>query len=81
MKNSLITVLISKFNFINLFLIILGLTFFDIDLKAHYKGQYLNESDAQDRAREIGCFGTFKIKKMWLPCANERELHKYLRKN
>ena len=74
MKNSLKTNLISKLKLINIFLIVFG-------LKAHLRGNYLTESEAKEKAKELGCSGTFKLKEMWMPCQSEKELHKYLRKN
>ncbi len=50
-------------------------------LKAHYKGYYSSKSEAIEKARELGCVGTFKLKDFWMPCENEKELHKHLRKN
>ena len=81
MKNSSKTNLISKLKLINVFLIVFGLNLFNIESKAHLKGNYLTESEAKENAKEIGCIGTFKLNQMWMPCKNEKELHKYLRKN
>ena len=81
MKNSLKTILVSKLKLINIFFIIFGLNIFDIELKAHLKGYYLTESEAKEKAKDLGCSGIFKIKEMWMACENEKELHKYLRKN
>ena len=81
MKNSLKTNLISKLKLINFFLIIFGFNLIDIELKAHLRGSYSTESEAKEKAKELGCMSTFKLKKMWMPCENEKELHKYLRKN
>ena len=80
MKNSLKTNLISKLKLINVFFFIFGLNGIDIELNAHLRGYYTSESEAKDKAKEIGCIGTFKLKQMWMPCENEKELHKYLRK-
>ena len=81
MKNSLKTNLISKLKLINVFLIIFGFNSIDIELKAHLKGYYSTESEAKEKAKELGCLGTFKIKEMWMACESEKDLHKYLRKN
>ena len=81
MKNSLKTNLISKLKLINIFCIIFGFNLIDIDSKAHFKGYYSSESEAKEKAKDLGCIGTFKLKKLWMPCASEKELHKYLRKN
>ena len=81
MKNSLKTNLISKLNLINVFIIIFGFILIDIELKAHLRGYYSNESEAKEKAKDLGCIGTFKIKEMWMACESEKELHKYLREN
>ena len=81
MKNSLKTNLISKLKLINVFLLIFGFNLIDIELKAHLRGYYSTESEAKEKAKELGCFGTFKIKEMWMACESEKDLHKYLRKN
>ena len=81
MKNSLKTNNISKLKLINVFLIIFGFNVIDIELKAHLRGYYSTESEAKEKAKELGCNGTFKLKKMWMPCESEKELHKFLRKN
>ena len=81
MKNSLKTNLISKLKLINVFLIVFGFNLIDIESKAHLRGNYLTESEAKDKAKKLGCSGTFKLKEMWMPCHSEKELHKYLRKN
>ncbi len=80
MKNSLKTNLISKLKLINVFLIVFGFNLIDIESKAHLRGNYLTESEAKEKAKKLGCSGTFKLKEMWMPCHSEKELHKYLRK-
>ena len=80
MKNSLKTNIISKLKFINIFLIVFGFNLIQIESKAHLRGNYLTESEAKEKANELGCSGTFKLKEMWMPCHSEKELHKYLRK-
>ena len=81
MKNSLKTNFISKLKLINFFLIIFGLNLIDIESNAHLRGYYTTESEAKEKAKDLGCIGTFKLKEMWMPCHSEKELHKYLRKN
>ena len=81
MKNSLKTNLISKLKLINVFLIVFGFNLINIESKAHLRGNYLTESGAKEKAKKLGCSGTFKLKEMWMPCHSEKELHKYLRKN
>ena len=81
MKISIKTNLVSKLKLINLLFIIFGFNVFNIKLMAHPRGYYSTEGEAKEKAKELGCIGTFKLKKMWMPCENEKELHKYLRKN
>ena len=80
MKNTFKTFLISKLKLINLFLIIFGFNSIDYDLKAHLRGYYSTEIEAKEKAKDLGCVGTFKINDMWMACESEKELHKYLRK-
>ena len=44
------------------------------------KGTFSSEQKAAKKSLELGCIGTHKNKDKWLPCENEKELHKYLRK-
>ena len=81
MKNSLKTNLISKLKLINVFFIVLGFNLIGFDSKAHLRGNYLTEREAEGKAKELGCSGIFKLKKMWMPCESEKKLHEYLRKN
>ena len=47
---------------------------------AHGKGIYATEDEARKRATEIGCSSVHENNDRWMPCADERELHKQLRK-
>ena len=47
---------------------------------AHGKGLYATEAEAQQRAAEIGCNSVHENNGRWMPCTDERELHKQLRK-
>ena len=47
---------------------------------AHAKGLYATETEAQQRATEIGCSSVHEKNGRWMPCADERELHQQLRK-
>ena len=47
---------------------------------AHLRGTFISEEEAENRSLELGCKGIHKNKDKWLPCKNEKELHKYLRK-
>ena len=47
---------------------------------AHGKGLYGTEAEAQQRAAEIGCKSVHENNGRWMPCTDERDLHKQLRK-
>ena len=47
---------------------------------AHGKGLYTTETEARQRAAEIGCSSVHENNGRWMPCANEQELHQQLRK-
>ena len=47
---------------------------------AHGKGLYATETEAKQRAAEIGCTTVHENNGRWMPCADERELHRHLRK-
>ena len=81
MKNSFKTNFIFKLKLINVFLILFGFNLIDFELKAQLKGYYSTESEAKEKAKDLGCIGSFKLKEMWMACESEKELHKYLRKN
>ena len=81
MKISLKINLVYKLKLINIILIVFGFNVINFESKAHLRGKYLTESEAKEKAKELGCSGTFKLKEMWMPCQSEKELHKYLRKN
>ena len=46
----------------------------------HSKGIYQTKVDAEKRAGEIGCKSVHQNNGKWMPCADERELHRQLRK-
>ena len=46
---------------------------------AHMKGQFSSKQEAVKKSLELGCKEIHKNQKKWLPCKNEKELHKYLR--
>ena len=46
---------------------------------AHTKGKFTSDKEALKMSKELGCKGIHKKKDKWLPCQNEKELHKYLR--
>lgn len=47
---------------------------------SHSKGIYQSKEEAQKRADEIGCITVLQNNDRWMPCADERELHRQLRK-
>ena len=47
---------------------------------AHGKGLYATETEARQRAAEIGCSSVHENNGRWMPCIDERELHQQLRK-
>ena len=49
-------------------------------LWAHGKGLYKTESEAQARAQELGCKTVHQNNGRWMPCSDEAELHRMLRK-
>ena len=46
----------------------------------HSEGIYQTKADAEKRAGEIGCKSVHQNNGKWMPCADERELHRKLRK-
>ena len=53
---------------------------FNLSSSAHMKGTFSTEKDAEKKSLELDCIGIHKNQDKWLPCANEKELHRYLRK-
>ncbi len=47
---------------------------------AHMRGMFATKVEAEKRAAELKCKGTFAMGTMWMPCANERALHDALQK-
>ena len=47
---------------------------------SHMRGEFLSEQDAENKSLELGCEGIHKNQDKWLPCKNEKELHRFLRK-
>lgn len=45
---------------------------------AHMKGMFKTRQQAEQRAAELKCKGAFAMGSLWMPCANEHELHKAL---
>ena len=46
---------------------------------AHRKGLYATKAEAEHRSLELGCNTTHQNNGRWMPCADERELHRKLR--
>ena len=59
-----------------LFFIFINLNFSSY---AHMKGTFSTEKEAEKESLTLGCVGTHKNQDKWLPCENEKELHRYLR--
>ena len=53
---------------------------FNLSSNAHLRGTFSTEKEAEKKSLELGCEGIHKNKDKWLPCENEQELHRYLRK-
>ena len=47
---------------------------------SHSKGIYETKAEAEQRASEIGCTSVHENKGHWMPCKDEQELHRQLRK-
>jgi hypothetical protein len=47
---------------------------------AHMKGMYDTKAEAEKRAAQLKCKGTFQMGDMWMPCATERVLHDALQR-
>ena len=62
------------------FLVVLALAAYPLDGLAHGKGLYSTEAEAQARADEIGCATVHQNNGKWMPCTDESELHRQLRK-
>jgi hypothetical protein len=45
---------------------------------AHMKGMFKTKQEAEQRAAELKCKGAFAMGSLWMPCANEQQLHKAL---
>ena len=53
---------------------------FNLSSNAHMSGTFSTEKEAKKKSLELGCVEVHKNQDKWLPCENEKELHKYLRK-
>jgi hypothetical protein len=57
------------------------LTFYSSAASAHSRGMYRTQAEAEKRATELKCKGTFKIDDAWMPCSSEHAMHEALQKN
>ena len=48
--------------------------------QAHGTGIYKSEAEAKQRATELGCDSVHQNNGRWMPCSDEAELHRMLRK-
>lgn len=48
--------------------------------QAHMHGMYATKAEAEKRAAQLKCSGTFAMGNQWMPCANERALHNALQR-
>ena len=48
--------------------------------EAHSTGIYKSEAEAKQRAAELGCDSVHQNNGRWMPCSDEAELHRMLRK-
>ena len=62
-------------------LIILLITIFPntSSINTHTRGIYKNSTDAKDHSSQLECDAIHKNGEYWMPCSNEKELHKKLR--
>ena len=51
-----------------------------LSAQAHSTGIYNSEADAKQRATELGCDSVHQNNGRWMPCSDEAELHRMLRK-
>ena len=62
-------------------LLLLVTSAFSTDLvSAHSTGIYASEAEAQERAKQLGCDSVHQNNGRWMPCSDEAELHRMLRK-
>ena len=51
-----------------------------VSVQPHSKGIYESEAEAKQRATELGCDSVHQNNERWMPCSDEAELHRMLRK-
>ena len=47
---------------------------------AHGKGLYSTQEAAEKRAKELNCSGTHQNNGKWMPCQDEADLHRAMRR-
>ena len=47
---------------------------------AHGKGLYATQEAAEKRAKELNCSGTHENNGKWMPCQDEADLHRAMRR-
>lgn len=57
------------------------LSFYCSAAHAHSRGMYRTQAEAEKRATELKCKGTFRIDDAWMPCSSEHAMHEALQKN
>jgi len=62
------------------FAVVFALAVYPMASLGHSKGIYQSKAEAEQRAGEIGCKSVHQNNGNWMPCADERELHRQLRK-
>ena len=60
--------------------VVMALAVYPLSSLGHSKGIYSSKADAEQRASEIGCTTVHENKGKWMPCSDEQELHRQLRK-
>ena len=48
--------------------------------RAQAYDMFPSKAAAEKRAKELKCKGAFAMGSLWMPCANEQQLHKALQK-
>ena len=51
-----------------------------VPVDAHMHGMFATKAEAEKRAAQLQCKGSFAMGELWMPCANERALHDALQK-
>ena len=48
--------------------------------ESHGKGMFATQSEAEARAKELNCKGSHENNGKWMPCQDEADLHRALRR-